>query len=303
VGNPCQQPGAIKRISGVDRVGTAIAASNCIGTGGAKAVVLARSDIFPDSLAGTPLAVAVGAPLLLTPPTSLDPRVASEIQRVLPVGATVYLLGGTTALTPQVEQSVRDLGYVTVRYGGFNRFGTAVLIAHLGLNDPQNLFLATGLEFPDALSASSAAAQARGAVLLTADNVMPPETQAYLNSRAGATLFAVGGQATAADPSAASLSGLNRYQTSTAVADKFFPSPTGFGLASGVNFPDALAGGAQVGAMGQPLLISDPNNLSAEIQAYLNAHQSTITGGFLYGGQQAMSDTVAGQAATAIGKA
>jgi hypothetical protein len=86
------------------------------------------------------------------------------------------------------------------------------------------------------------------------------------------------------------------------VASNFFSAPTGFGLASGTNFSDALAGGAQVGALGQPLLISDPGSLLPEIQAYLAANQGTIKGGYLYGGTSAMSDTVAGQAQTAIGQ-
>ena len=63
------------RLSGSDRIATAIAVSQAAfpTAGSAGGVVLARSDIFPDALGGTPLAAAKDAPLLFTPPTSLDP--------------------------------------------------------------------------------------------------------------------------------------------------------------------------------------------------------------------------------------
>ena len=93
----------ITRISGPDRVDTADAISQAEfpGVGSASAVVLARYDGFADTLAGTPLAAAKSAPLLLTSPASLDPRTLAEIQRVLTAGKTVYLLGGNGALSTQ----------------------------------------------------------------------------------------------------------------------------------------------------------------------------------------------------------
>ncbi len=88
-------PGLVARLSGVDRDATAVRVSqeDFPGPASAQAVVLASNAAFPDALAGTPLAVAVGGPLLLSPPADLDPVVAAEISRVLPAGATVYLLG------------------------------------------------------------------------------------------------------------------------------------------------------------------------------------------------------------------
>lgn len=47
--------------------------------GTAGAVVLTRADQFPDALAGTPLAVALKAPLLLTGSDALDPRTEAEL--------------------------------------------------------------------------------------------------------------------------------------------------------------------------------------------------------------------------------
>ena len=74
-------------LGGPDRIDTAILISknSFPAAGSANAVVLARADLFPDALAGAPLAVAKGGPLELTSlsgPTFIDPRTVAEIQRV-----------------------------------------------------------------------------------------------------------------------------------------------------------------------------------------------------------------------------
>ena len=117
----------ITRISGADRIDTAnaISQSSFPGVGTASAVVLARADSFPDALAGTPLAAAKSAPLLLTGSSSLDSRTLAEIQRVLTPGKTVFLLGGTAALSSSVESAITQAGYQVVRFDGVDRFDTA----------------------------------------------------------------------------------------------------------------------------------------------------------------------------------
>ena len=195
----------ITRISGPDRIDTAnaISQSSFAGVGTASAVVLARADTFPDTLAGTPLAAAKSAPLLLTGSSSLDPRTLAEIQRVLTPGKTVFLLGGNAALSAAVQNAITQAGYNIVRYDGVDRFDTATLIARDGLNNPATLLVADGLNFPDALAAGAAAAKSQGAVLLSAGTSPVAITSSYISSRpAGGTLFAIGGPAAQAYPAA-----------------------------------------------------------------------------------------------------
>ena len=217
-------------------------------------MVLASDATYPDALAGTPLAVAKHAPLLLTTPSGLDPAIATEITRVLSPGGTVYLLGGDAALSPAIDSQVQALGDVPQRIAGSDRAATAVAIAGV-LGDPPTVLLATGLDFPDGLSAGAAAASQAGAVLLTDGSAQAAETGAYLAAHANDTVFAVGGPAAGADPAATPLAGSDRFATAVTVAMKFFSAPTAVGFASGLDFPDALAGGAGIGAAHGPLLL------------------------------------------------
>ncbi len=295
----------VVRLAGATRIGTAVAISQSrfLAAGSAKAVVLARSDPgqFADALVGAALAAAKQGPLLLTPSGSLDPGTLAEIRRVLPAGATVYALGGTGAISPAVSAAVSGAGFSVVRYGGVDRFDTATIVADQGLGDPATVFEATGLDFPDALSAGAAAAHAGGAVLLTNGAAQAAETTAYLTAHPPSKRYAVGGQAAAADPAASAIFGADRYATAAQVAQQMFASPSTFGAALGTNYPDALAGAAHVGALGGPLLlVAASGPLPAPTAGYLSGAKATLTGGYLYGGTAAVGDDVLGDLNTAI---
>jgi ell wall binding domain 2 (CWB2) len=213
-----------------------------------------------------------------------------QIERVLPPGGTVYLLGGDAAIPASVQTQLTNAGYQTTRYQGANRYATAVAVAD-ALGDPASVVLTTGLDFPDGLAAGPAAAHIGAAVLLTDGGVMPPETQAYLTAHSPTT-YAAGGPAVAADPSATAVEGADRYATAAAIAARFFSAPIAIGMATGANFPDALSGGAAVAHLGRPLLLTDPAALPSATTAYL-ASTPTISAVTLFGSTTAISANVA----------
>jgi nucleoid-associated protein YgaU len=292
----------VQRIYGTDAIGTSIAVSQAEfpTAGSARAVVLARSDFFSDALAGGPLAAKMGGPLLITPGASLSPsldsRVQGEIERVLPAGDTVYILGGNLALSPNIDSALQGLGYVTQRVAGADEYATAVDVAEQ-LSNPSTIFEATGLDFPDALSAVPVAIARDGAILLTDGSIQAPETASYLAAHPSDTRYAIGGPLAAysADPTATPVYGQDLYGTSAAVASTFFASATVFGAATGVNFPDALSGGVFMGtrATEGPMLLVQPSGpLSASVASYLSDAASTLTQGYLFGGPLAVGDDV-----------
>jgi putative cell wall-binding protein len=281
------------RVFGDDRVMTAIEVSRQgFEDGTADAVVIARSDTFPDALAGTPLAIAKGGPLLLNPPGAIDPRVRDEVRRVLPPGGTVYVLGGAHGISAVAPTLLEYDGYRVVRLAGADRFETSVLVAEQGIGPTRTAFLTTGLDFPDALAAGAAAGVRHGVVLLTAGSTVPPRVASYLEARPGMTRYAVGGPAAAADPRAIPIVGSDRYETAARVAQTFFTDPLVVGIASGERFPDALAGGASVGLAGGPLLLSPADRLAPATDTYLRLNRDSIALAVLFGGPQALSGAV-----------
>ncbi|GAA1968871.1 cell wall-binding repeat-containing protein [Catenulispora subtropica] len=307
---------AAVRLGGQDRILSAIATADfAFGDGRPKAAVavIARSDGYADALAGNALAAQKRGPLLLTGSDSLDPRVAQELGRVLPQGSVVYVLGGTSAVSKHTEDQLRAAGYVVNRIGGMNRFQTATGIARAISSQPHTVMVATGTNFPDALAAGAAAAQdpAGGVVVLTSDSAMPAETAEYLRALNPATtaVYSVGGQATSAMAAIPALSGhytplrgADRYATTLAVASNktLFPHPATVGLATGANYPDALAGGAFVGLMHGPILLSDGGSVPAGELGWLHGQGTGIGTLAVFGGPAAVPDSALKAAANAI---
>jgi len=289
------------RLSGADRQSTAVAASaSAFPAGTASAVVLARADQFADALAGGTLASAKHAPLLLTSSGSLDSVTAAEIQRVLPKGGTVYLLGGTSALSDAVAAAITGLGDVPTRIAGADRYATAVAIAGV-MGNPPTVFEASGTNFPDALSAVPAAVATHGVILLTDGSAEASATSAYLTAHA-TSRYAVGGPAALADPSAIAIAGADRYATSDAVALAFFPTTNGVSVASGANYPDALAAGPVAGEANQPvLLVPGTGALPEPITSYLTTHAGGIASVRAFGGVTAVADAVLTEVAQSLG--
>lgn len=295
------QAADVGRIAGSDRYAMAVAASQAeFPMGGAGAVVLASGENYPDALVGGPLAVAKNAPLLLTESASLPSSTKNEIKRVLPPGGTVYVLGGNNAVSSGVATELAAMGFQVTRYGGADRYQTAVMVAE-ALGDPSVALLATGTNFPDALSAGVAAARVNGAVLLTDGAILPTTTREYLAAH-GKTVYAVGGPAAMADSSATAIAGADRYGTAVAVAMQFFGNPVGVGVASGLGFPDALSGGVLLARAGVPLVLAATDGLPTASATYLSRIGGGVVSAHLFGGTAALAQPVEQQLQAALGE-
>jgi hypothetical protein len=315
----------VLRLAGADRLGTAQSVSQSQwrnngatsdpGRSQASVAVLSRDDLPADALAGSALAARQNGPLLLTGSKVLSPQAAAELKRILPAGSTVFLLGGTQALSPAVANSVHALGFTVDRIAGADRYDTAVKIADRVTAHPAQILVATGNDFADALSAGAAAGATYGAVVvLSNDKAMPTETAQYLHRfgtdfgpNSGIVLTAVGGQALKAIDSGHQgywrlpLVGADRYQTSYLVARTFFPYLDAAGVATGAAWPDALSGGAAMGSMGGPLLLVNPAvGLSVQDADLLDASRGELSAGFVFGGPVAVPSGVDKELAMAI---
>jgi Tol biopolymer transport system component len=273
-----------RRLAGHSRIGTAISVSRAT-FDSADTVVVARSDEYPDALTAGPLAEKLHAPLLLSPPDATTAELRAEVRRL---GAhTAYLIGDEGALSAKVATGLGLAGVTTIhRIGGHDRFDTAAMIAKkVG---GTHVYLARGIGsqgWADAAAVSGLASYTKRPLLLARPGKLPDATSSSLDSLDAKAVTIIGGKK-AVSPGVANrlrsngrsvdrFAGHSRYGTSVAVADAAVAvgmDPSRPWLATGSNFPDALAAGPAAASESGVLLLVKPHKIDAA-GGWLSRHQ------------------------------
>ena len=200
----------VKQYAGLDRYDTSaqiaedMATRSLIGTlGGVRTAFVVDGLNFPDGLAAGAPAWKFHYPVIVTDPHTLQPATSSALA-VAGIGQ-VIIVGGQGAVSSTVEQGINGRHVTTwKRFAGANRFDTAVQLAYYEIDnpgsvpppgftpafDPTNGLLITGLNFPDALTASAYAGVLGWPILF--DDPLPPETATYFFNVHPTTITAVG---------------------------------------------------------------------------------------------------------------
>lgn len=311
----------IDRTAGANRYETAAAVSERYFRSGADNVVLCTGEDFPDALAAAPWARFLRAPVLLTQRTVVPQAVMDEIGRL---GATsVWIVGGDGAVAPSVQAQLETAGLsVNRELKGADRYATSAKIAYFlydalmadGRPFSNMAFVARGDSFADALAVAPVAAATYSPIILVktqapmpaaSDNVFEflPIWHAYI---AGGTGVVSEGVETAieawtthhyeSDSPATRLAGDDRYETSaqvvyTAVENHWVDLDT-IGVATGLDFPDALGGGAALGSYGGPLLLTRPTALPLEVSDALTYYRHDTGRIDIFGGTGVVTDGV-----------
>lgn len=248
-----------ERISGGDRVATAIAVSNK-GWTTANNVILSESYDYPDALCATPLTKQLDAPILLTAGNTLDPRVSTELKRL---NAThIVILGGQDRISKDLEDSLGKLGLTSERIAGTDRYETSAKIAQKIPSD--TVIFVNGENFPDALVSAPYAGIRQIPLLLTTTKGIPATIrQAYLQLHPTHVLV-VGGTTVVPDSTLANIpvekriGGADRYDTAANIyryAQAAYSSSTAY-IASGEEYADAMVGAALASKTGSPLFLT-----------------------------------------------
>ncbi len=176
-----------------------------------------------------------------------------------------------------------DAAMAVRRFGGADRFATAAAVsaAHFPAGVPA-VYIATGADFPDALSGGPAAAKAGGPILLVTRWSIPSPIAAELNRLRPGRIVILGGPevvsygvANALDAydtggGVQRIGGSDRYATAAAVsAATYLPGGPVAYVATGSAFPDALVGGVAAARAGAPVLLTKRDTLPAATEAEL----------------------------------
>ena len=268
--------GSVSRVAGSNRYETAatISAASFSSSDGAY---IATGLNFPDGLAGGPSAALGRQPVLLVN-DAIPAATRTELARLGVSRVTV--LGGPAAVPDGVVASLNALA-PTTRIAGSDRYSTAAAIAQGAFPSADTVYVATGMNFPDALAGVPAAADDTAPILLVRQNSIPASTAAQLNRLKPTTIKILGGEAAVSAGVAADLgsyasnvvrfAGPDRYSTAVAISRHAFPnSASKIYVTTGLDYPDALAGGPAAAVEDGPILLvkpgAIPNATKAEIQ-------------------------------------
>ncbi|MGM1028841.1 MAG: cell wall-binding repeat-containing protein [Actinomycetota bacterium] len=292
-----------ERIAGEDRFATAVALSESAYADGADVVYVASGENWPDGLAAGPAAAHEGGPMLLVRKGEAPQIVLDEIERL---GAErVVIVGGEPTISSATQADIDALATVTTveRLAGDDRYETAQLVADYAFETAGGAYVATGRSFPDAMSAGAAAGHLDWPLLLVdPDEQIPDATIATLDALGAERVRITGSTATVPSTVAGELvdagftvsrlGGVDRFATSAIITGSAFDAPVSTAyLASGENYPDALAGAAIAGAQDVPMLITRSTCVPERVLDELERLQ--VSSVQLIGGEPSLSPAVA----------
>jgi putative cell wall-binding protein len=258
---------AVDRIAGSDRYDVAVAISQRAFAGQSNVVYVATGTNYPDALSAAPAAVKEGGPLLLTRPGDIPDSVRDEILRLKP--AKIVVVGGPNSVSPDVYEQLSALTTGSIhRVDGADRYVVSRELVRYAFGSTAMAYVSTGANFPDALSASAAGGKSGSPVVLVNGGAssLDSETTDLLTKYLGVSSIRIAGGPASVSPGIETrladivddvtrLSGADRFEASLNINRDAFPTapvPTIY-LATGLNFPDALAGAALAGKEGAPV--------------------------------------------------
>ncbi|MBA4493998.1 cell wall-binding repeat-containing protein [Paenactinomyces guangxiensis] len=307
------------RIDGNDRYEVSAYSSRALTKDPVKSVTIARGDSVIDAVTGGPLAGLDSGPILLTAPTALPVSISEEIKRIKP--ETAYIVGGTGSVSSGVEQEIKDLGVNTVRFDGANRFEVSAKVADY-LTQTMNshgtsqdtAFIANGSVLTDATAALSVAIEKGIPVLYVSENSIPDSIDTFIKNYPQYKKFIIlGGTGTVSDSVKTKLqsysqgitvdriSGANRFDVNVNIIKYFSLKVNTVVVGRGDNvpnkpgevYPDVISGAPLAAKYKGPILLTLPDQLPPEIEAYLNQQRSLgnkIDQMFVQGGPGSVSD-------------
>lgn len=278
--------------------------------------VLATGADFADALAASSLAGALKCPVLLTAKDTLPASVGHALDSL---GVTyVYIVGGTSAVGSGVTTALDARGAGWQRLSGANRYDTAQRVANLVIDVMGNAnrawrreaFFVRGDNFADALAVAPHAYAMGVPILLVRTDGVPTETRDTILNLDINDGYIIGGTAAVSSATAGDIGdllgdaavrwyGSDRYATAIVCAEqgvaRGWLDYDRIGVATGMDFPDALGGGAASGYQGSPILLTAPTSVPESLDDFLGTNRYGVGGIEVYGGDAVVNPYVFGR--------
>ncbi|MDE0318288.1 MAG: cell wall-binding repeat-containing protein, partial [Acidimicrobiaceae bacterium] len=318
---------SVTRYGGADRYETSLQVAEAVAAdadGSLEWVVLVSGRRWTDAVVAAPVAGALGAPVLMTPPGELRADALAFLQRA---GVSKALVVGPDAsggahgpgrgVGAEVLDALDEAGISAERVAGDDLYGTGVAAAGrvtpgaMGDLGPTAV-IASGEVFADALVAGPFAARGIHPVLLSPPGELHAEVAAYLAGAGIEHVVLMGGTAALSDAveqgvtdlgiDVSRVAGSTRYDTavkaaelaadqySAAAGKTCFANDT-IGVARARVPFDSFSAAPLLGRLCAPLVLADPGDIPDDTADYLDAarDQHDAVGLRVFGGDAAVS--------------
>lgn len=280
------------RIAGENRHETAIEISrNTFDK--ADTVVLVSGSNFADALTAQPLTSIVDGPLLLSGSGENQRAVLEEIQRL---GAkNIIVVGGENSVSEDELDIFEDISIE--RTAGLDRYDTAEKVARLVLEQSGNkgkVIIADGRNYPDALTISPYATKEGLPILLSENNNLSEGQKSLIDEYSIKEALIIGGLNSVGSEieklfdTSSRIGESDRYETAKLIAEKFFKNSDEVFIASGENFPDALAVSYYAARKNAPVLLVQKDSMPKGTAEYL--YENDVEKVVVIGGPSTISE-------------
>ncbi len=306
------------RVFGDDRYATAMEVADQMkpATGFTKFFIATGTD-YADALSATALAAKENAPILL-----VNGEHEADVINYINENAagfsktTIYIVGGTSAVSASFEKELYKYAVDVERLAGDTRYDTNIKVLEaydavvnpVGHTDMAKVLVASGTNFPDALSAAST-----GYPVLLVGNELTKAQRVYLQglkADAKPNYDVIGGTVAVSDDVKSELSekaylannrtvtrtyGDDRYETNKFVMEKYaktwIADAEHVYVASGADFADALTGGVLAAVNECPLVLVNPTETEYAHDIVEKVEGNAGYGGLIViGGENAVSN-------------
>lgn len=303
--------GTVSRLAGSERIATNVAVNTQTMKAGAPLFIATAND-FADALSVGPAASISGGSLMLTKPGAMSSESLNLVKAKKP--SQIYVIGGTGAVSEAVVAQLKTAapGVTITRVSGADRYATstAILDRFFTSRSVSTVLIATGRDYPDALTAAGAGGALKAPVLLVdgqKDQSVAGAAATFLSSKNPGKVVLVGGSGVISSTLESSLrksysgtvrvSGADRYKTNIAVNDYISKNggaaPTGLWVATGRDFPDALSAAVPAGVSNQRLVLSNGSCLPKPVVSqWIGATTSQVSTMRLVGGESVVKASV-----------
>lgn len=297
----------VQRISGENRVQTAIEVSKKMFKEGTNKVVLANQDNYSDVLTAAPFAKANNASLLYISSKSISKEVMSEISRLK--AKEITIIGGEESVDEGLKKELEKRNFKVDRLSGSDRYKTSAKIAAKLIGDKTTtLEIASGENYADALSLNNAAEKDKAPILLVRVNAIDKSVEDVIKSSKASLINIAGGEKSVSESTKANIKkisnatvnrmgGADRYETSILLA-KYSGAKEVVVVASGENFADALVAAPFSAKQNGAILLTNKEKLGQKAEQFIK--DTKFNKSYVIGGEKSVSEDVINQLTSII---